>query len=127
MDQRKILIVEDDKFLYDLYQRVLLEAGFLVDVAIDGEEGLKRAEEGRYDLVLLDIMLPKKNGVDVLKALKSDGSKVKNLPVIVLSNLGQEDIIQQCLRMGAVGYLVKVQNLPQEVVSRVKEFFGITA
>lgn len=127
MDQRKILIVEDDKFLYDLYQRVLLEAGFLVDVAIDGEEGLKRAEEGQYDLVLLDIMLPKKNGVDVLKALKSDGSKAKNLPVIVLSNLGQEDIIQQCLRMGAVGYLVKVQNLPQEVVSRVKEFFGITA
>lgn len=116
--QKRILLIEDDKFLYDLYLNVLQKGGFYVEVADNGEDGLFKALNDNFDLILLDIMLPKKNGVDVLKELKEKG---KNTPVLVLSNLGQEEIVQQCLTLGAVGYLIKVQNLPQDVVIRVNE------
>lgn len=126
MDQKTILLIEDDKFLYDLYKKVLAEAGFLVEVADDGEKGLAAAKSKKYDLVLLDIMLPKKNGVDVLKELKASNTIGKTSPVIVLSNLGQDDIIKQCLGLGAIGYLIKVENLPQEIVRKVSDFITPT-
>lgn len=123
MDKKNILLIEDDKFLSDLYQKVLTQAGYQVEVARDGEAGLSKAQQQRYDLILLDIMLPKKNGVDVLRDLKGK-DLTKNIPVMVLSNLGQEDIVKDCLFLGAVGYLLKVEHLPQEVVGRINEFFN---
>lgn len=119
---KRILLVEDDKFIYDLYKKVLTEAGFVIDIAADGEEGLNKILQGGNDLILLDIMLPKKNGIQILSDLKAANSRV---PVMVLSNLGQDEVIRQCLSLGAIGYLVKVQNLPQDVVLRVKEYFGV--
>ncbi len=123
MNPKKILLIEDDKFIFDLYKRVLTQAGYEVMVAQDGEEGIKMAQNQKFDLILLDIMLPKKNGVEVLRDLKGN-DLTKNIPVMVLSNLGQEDIIKDCLSLGAVGYLLKVEHLPQEVVGRINEFFN---
>ena len=123
MEPKKILLVEDDKLIAELYQRSLSQAGFWVEMASDGEEGILKAGQQRYDLILLDIMLPKKTGIEVLEALKSGNLLSKGSPVMVLSNLGQDDIISQCLSLGAVGYLVKSQNLPDEIVDKVKDFF----
>lgn len=121
---KRILLVEDDKFLYDLYKRVLTDIGYEVDVAVDGEDGLNKATQNKYDLILLDIMMPKKSGVELLLELKAASSPSREIPIVMMSNLGQDDVINQCLSAGAAGFLIKAQNLPQDIVSRVKEFLG---
>lgn len=124
MDEIKnILLAEDDNLIADLYKRLLTNAGYLVDLAVDGQEALEKLSKTHYKLILLDIMMPQKNGIEVLQELKSSNYPSKDTPVIVLSNLGQDDIISQCLNLGAVGYLVKSQNLPDEIVNKVKDFF----
>lgn len=116
----KVLLVEDELHIRDLYQRVLAKAGFEVVVAIDGEEGLEMAY-GNPDIILLDIMMPKLNGIEVLKRLKSD-ERTKEISVVLLTNLGQENIIREALEMGARAYLMKVRISPYELANRVKEF-----
>lgn len=120
--QKKILIVEDDLFIRELYERTLTQAGYAVVTAADGEEGLKLAKDAP-DLVLLDIMLPKVHGIDVLKKLKEDQT-TKNLPIVMLTNLGQENIMNEAFKIGAAGYLVKMRFEPQEIVNYVQEFLG---
>ena len=123
MDEIKnILLAEDDKLIADLYQRSLTKAGYFVDLAADGQEALDKLSKTYYKLVLLDIMMPQKNGVEVLQQLKGSNFPSKDSPVIVVSNLGQDDIINQCLNLGAVGYLIKSQNLPEQIVEKVKDF-----
>lgn len=116
----KILLVEDELFVRELYERVLRQAGFEISSAVDGEEGLKLAQE-RPDLILLDIMLPKMNGINVLKSLKAD-EKTKSIPVLLLTNLGQESVIKEALRIGAKGYMMKMRLTPYEIVGHVKDF-----
>src|SRR5438105_3880253 len=89
---KKLLLVEDELQISDLYQHILSQAGLKIIAAFDGEEGLKLAQT-RPDLILLDIMLPKKNGMTVLHELKSN-EQTKDIPVILLTNLGQADIIK---------------------------------
>lgn len=120
--QKKILIVEDDLFIRELYERTLTQAGYAVVTAADGQEGLKLAKDAP-DLVLLDIMLPKVHGIDVLKKLKEDQT-TKNIPIVMITNLGQENIMNEAFKIGAAGYLVKMRFEPQEIANYVQEFLG---
>lgn len=118
--KKKILLIEDDKFIADLYKRVLKSTDYELDYAADGELGYQKIEQGKYDLILLDLMLPGKNGVDVLKDLKNQDNKT---PVLVLSNLGEDKIVEECLNMGAIGFLLKSSNTPREVLAKIDQFF----
>jgi len=123
MDQPiKILLVEDDVFILDMYKIMFKKAGFEVETAVDGEEGVKKAQDGDYDIILLDIMLPKLNGLDVLRAIRKNDCKAKDTPVFLLTNLGQENVIKEAFKIGAQGYLMKANLLPAQVVSQVQEF-----
>mgnify|MGYP001594646631 CR=1 FL=1 len=117
----KILIVEDEMFVRELYERVLSQNGFEVFTASDGEKGLAIAASAHPDLILLDVMMPGVNGLEVLKRLKAD-SDLKDIPVVLLTNLGQQSVIQQALDQGASGYLMKVRLTPYQVLAHVKEF-----
>ena len=116
----KVLLVEDELHIRELYQRVLTRAGFEVTCAIDGVEGLQLARQSP-DIILLDIMMPKLNGIEMLKKLKAD-SETKEISVILLTNLGQESIIREALTMGARGYIMKVRISPYDLIDKVKEF-----
>lgn len=123
MDQtRKILIVEDDQFLREFYQELLTAEGYFVDVAADGEVGLSKIQNNEYNLILLDLMLPKKDGVQILRDLKVKGAKSQNLTIVVLTNLGQDLVIKECFELGADGYLIKSALNPDQVLTEVKSY-----
>lgn len=117
----KILLIEDDPLMIRMYQRKLLNDNFEVETAVNGEEGLVKVRSFRPELVLLDIMMPKLNGLQVLERMKADPA-ISKIPVIILTNVGgtQEDI-ERGLELGAVAYLVKSYYRPDEVVAKVKE------
>lgn len=119
---KRILIVEDDQFLREFYQELLQSEGFVVDVAEDGEVGLTKARQGGYNLILLDIMLPKKDGLQILRDLKVTPPQTPNGPVVVLTNLGQDVIIKQCFALGATGYLIKSAMNPDQVLNEVRSY-----
>ncbi len=120
--QKKILIVEDDQFLREFYQELLADQGYLVDVAPDGELALQKIRSQDYNLVLLDIMMPKKDGIGVLSDLKVQGPHSTNLTIVMLTNLGQDTVIKQCFEMGASGYLIKSALNPDQVLAEVEGF-----
>jgi len=119
---KKILIVEDDQFLREFYQELLTEEGYLIDVAADGEVALSKLQGNEYDLALLDIMLPKKDGVQILRDLKQAPAKTSNLTIVVLTNLGQDAVIKECFDLGAQGYLIKSAMNPDQVLQEVKSY-----
>ncbi len=116
----KILIIEDDTFLSSMYSTKFNLEGFEVVVANKGEEGIKLAEEEKPDIILLDILLPGVDGFTVLKKLKKEDN-IKGIPVIMLTNLGQNDDVRKGFELGAVGYLIKAHYMPSEVVEKVKD------
>ncbi len=118
--QSHILIVEDDNFLADIYQKKFEMEGFKVSTSNNGEKALVDIKKKMPDLVLLDILLPKLDGFAVLEKLKAD-SATKNIPIILLTNLGQQDDVQRGLEKGAVDYLIKTHFKPSEVVDKVKK------
>lgn len=120
----KILLVEDDQFLSDLYNDLLKDEGYEVALANNGEDALKEIMDGQFDLVLLDIMLPKKDGLTVLKQLGDEGKK-KAGQVVMLTNLGQEAIIQEAINAGATGYLIKSALAPDQLLDKVRNFLGV--
>jgi CheY-like chemotaxis protein len=124
---KKILLVEDDAFVRDLYNTVLTKAGYEIEIANDGEEAVGMAGYKIYDLILLDIMLPKLTGMEVLKALRADGARAKDTPVYLLTNLGEENIMEEAYKLGANGYLLKAKYLPKQLVDEVDKFFDKTA
>lgn len=124
--EQKVLIVEDDAFLAGIYSSKFQSEGFLVEHAGDGEEALKLAQHGP-DIILLDILLPKMDGFEVLKHLKKD-AKTKDIPVILLTNLGQKSDVEFGLKQGAADYLIKAHFMPQETVEKVKKVLaGVSA
>ena len=120
MANKKILIIEDDQRINKVYRAKLMVEGIDVAVALDGEEGLRKVYSEKPDLILLDLMLPKISGFDILKKIKSD-PKVKDIPVLVLSNLAQEKEIEKGKALGAEDYLVKTNFSIQEVMEKIKK------
>ena len=121
---KKILIVEDDPFLIDIYTTKLKDSGFSVEVAKEGESALRKLNEEKFDLLLLDIVLPQIDGWEILEKVKSQKSKVKsleNLKIVILSNLGQKEEVEKGLKLGATKYLIKAHHTPSEVVEEIKE------
>jgi len=121
--REKILIIEDDEFLSSLYKELLEEEGYLVDLEKDGEAGLETAEGGGYDLILLDIMLPKMDGLQILQSLGAGGLG-KNGPVVMLTNLGQDSIVKDALKRGASGFLIKSSLTPDQILHEVRVFLN---
>ena len=116
----KILLVEDDPFLLDMYSTKFKEVGFDVAVAQDGEMAIVKVKEVMPELVLLDVVLPKKDGFEVLKVLKSD-AQTAGIPVVMLTNLGLDSDVKRGLELGAQSYIIKAHFTPTEVVAKVKE------
>jgi DNA-binding response OmpR family regulator len=114
-----ILLVEDDRFLRRAAEATLKQAGFTVITAGDGEEALRQAAATAPSLVLLDLIMPKLQGFEVLRRLKQDPATTA-IPVVVLSNLGQESDVRQALDLGAVAYLIKSNLSLKDLVTRVR-------
>ncbi|MDP3973808.1 MAG: response regulator [Candidatus Daviesbacteria bacterium] len=123
---KRILIVEDDQFLREFYQELLEAEGYILDTASEGETGLRKIQQNEYDLILLDIMLPKLNGIQILSQLKTQRAKNAKAPIVVLTNLGQDVTIKQCFDLGAAGYLIKSALNPDEVLNEVKSYLQKT-
>ena len=117
---RRILLAEDDRFLRKAGEMALKRAGYTVLIAVNGEEALRTAQSELPDLILLDLIMPKLNGFDVLQALKKEAPTAQ-IPVIILSNLGQDRDVQQALEAGAAAYLIKTNLSLQALVQRVEE------
>ena len=120
--KKKILIIEDDQFLREFYQELLQSEGFQVDMAVDGATGLSIVSAGGFALILLDIMLPQKDGLQILRELKLNPPKLPNGPIVVLSNLGQGEEIRQGLALGAADYLVKADFTISEVTDKILKY-----
>src|SRR4051812_3065397 len=120
---KTILYVEDNAIVVAAYKGVLTRAGFNVDVADDGLVAMKKLAMGQYDLILLDLMMPKINGTDVLKYIRST-PKLKALPVVVLSDGTLADVADTALRLGVQGTLLKSQCTPDELVQLLKKVSG---
>ncbi len=116
---KKILLVEDEVFIRDLYVRQLSKAGFQVKTAGDGQAGLQMLQAEPFDLLLLDIMLPGMNGLQVLREFKTQNPNSKMI-TILLTNLGQEAVIKEGFELGAQAYLIKASYTPDQVVNEVK-------
>ena len=119
-EPRRILVAEDDRFLRKAAEMALKRQGYTVLTAANGEEALRTARSVLPDLILLDLIMPKLNGFDVLQALKKD-APTAHIPVIILSNLGQDRDVQQALDAGASAYLIKTDLSLQGLVQRVEE------
>jgi len=122
---KTILLVEDDKFLSNLLKNRLEKENFNVIHAVDGEEAVNilRTSPSKPDLVLLDIILPKKNGFEVLEEVKQD-LEFKTLPIIIISNLGQDDDLSRGKELGATEYYIKAQTSIDDLISKIKSFIG---
>jgi DNA-binding response OmpR family regulator len=118
---KKILIVEDDKSIAEMYARLLVKEGYHVDYALNGKDGLTKSRQGEYDLILLDIMMPEVTGIDVLKELRGpDGLGLPQTKIVVLTNLGQNQASQEALMAKADGYLIKADVVPSKLLKIVK-------
>lgn len=119
--EQKILLIEDDRYLCRAYKDGLERAGFEILLAHDGVEGLEKIKSEKPNLILLDLILPAKSGFEVLEEVKLDES-LKKIPIVVLSNLGQESDIRASKNLGAVDYLVKADYTMKEVIRKVKYY-----
>jgi len=121
---KKILIVDDENILLELLSKKFKEEGFEVEMASDGEEGFKKALEILPDLIILDVVMPKVNGLEMLAKLRND-EKGKDIKVIVLTNVKEIEKIEDAVKDGASEYLVKVEWSLENLVKKVKSKFGM--
>lgn len=117
----RILLIEDDPFLSDLYKNQLEKAGHTVFQTFDTSEGIKDVAQNNPDLVLLDLIMPKFSGMEILKSLKGEDAS-KKIPVVVLSNIKDEKIIQQAKDLGARGYIIKASITPDQIAEEIKKY-----
>jgi DNA-binding response OmpR family regulator len=121
---KKILLVEDDPFLIDIYQKKLRDSGFEVEVAKDGEKALETLKEKNFDLMLLDIVLPKIDGwkiLEELREMKKEKKDLEKMKIVIWSNLGEKEDIKKGLSLGATSYLIKANFTPSEVVREIEK------
>ncbi len=120
--QKKVLVVEDDIQISKVYEIKLAKEGILTVHANNGEDAMKLLSEEKPDLIILDLMIPKKDGFWVLSEIK-ENNKYLGIPVLVISNLGQKDDMVRAMDLGATEYLIKVDHQIQEIVDKIKEYF----
>jgi len=120
---KKILFIEDESALQKTFGEILRQEGYEMISALDGETGLRLAKSGKPDLILLDLILPKMPGFDVLKKLKED-NETKDIPVIVLTNLEDIKDVDRAIELGATTYLVKAKYSLEEIVEKIKNALG---
>ena len=119
-----ILLVEDDSFISGMYQTKLSSLGYQVELKEDGEAAWERLQNDPLpDLVLLDVVLPKKDGFEILEGLRAQ-DRTKDLPIILLTNLGQKPDIERGIKLGADDYIIKAHFTPSEVVEKIKKVLG---
>lgn len=118
----RLLIVDDDLYIRELYQEVLTDAGYIVETAKDGIDGLNKIKEGGFSIILLDVMMPQLDGIQVLLNAAKQTPAKPNGPTILLTNLSHDPVIQEGLKAGAITYLIKADITPDDLVARVKEF-----
>lgn len=121
---KKIVLIEPDDFLAEIYSAKFRQEGFKVKRAADGEQGLKLVEREKPDIILLDILLPKKDGFEVIRELKSQNG-LNKIPIIVVTNLGQKEDIDKALALGAADYVIKAHFVPSETISTIKKLLKI--
>ncbi len=127
VDKEKIILIEDDKLIREIYTFTLQKAGYEVLAAADGAEGITHAKNNPdAKLIFLDVIMPETNGVEVLKKLKID-SNIANIPVILLSNLTDEKVVDEAMKLGASEYLVKAEISPTQLVDKAKEILAFYA
>ena len=119
----KILIIDDDVDTLKLVGLMLQKQGYQIAAANNGERGLTQAEVEKPDLILLDIIMPYMDGLEVLKKIKSE-ERLKNIPIILLTNLSQKEEISQGLELGANDYLIKSHFTPSEVLEKIKKYLN---
>jgi DNA-binding response OmpR family regulator len=120
---KKVLVVEDDLFLSDIYNQFFTKRGYDVTNAYDGDDAVMKAKENDFDFIMLDIMLPKRTGIDVLKDIRTTDNKSKSIPIFMLTNLGYDEIIKNSFDLGANGFFVKSNLLPNQIIDEVEAFF----
>ncbi|MBI4097889.1 MAG: response regulator [Candidatus Levybacteria bacterium] len=120
-NQPRILVVEDEEYLRDLYQEVLSDQGYFVDTAKDGNEGLVKIKAGGWDLVMLDIILPGMDGIEIMRVMKTNPPQVPNKKVVFLTNLDKDKEMQEALALGD-GYFIKSQITPGNLVDQIKTY-----
>lgn len=118
----KVLLVDDDRELSCLYEELLTDAGYQVEIALDGQSALTKIAAGGYDLVLLDIMMPKIDGLEVLRRIKALNLAPNNGPVVILSALDQNKITNEAKSLGAAGFMHKPELTPDQFLEEVKKY-----
>jgi len=118
-NKKAILIIEDDIFVRELVSMKLREAKYKVTESSDGQDGLNKLLAGQYTLVLLDLMVPIKNGLEILAEFKDKKSADYNPKIIIMSNLSEQEKITECLKLGAIDYIVKSHYSPTEIVAKI--------
>ena len=121
---KRILVVDDDLYIRELYEEVLKGEGYDVDAAVNGEEALVKLQKGGYDLVLLDVMMPKLDGIGVLTKLSENPPQTKNGPILLLTNLGHDPILKEALNKGANRFVIKADMTPDQLIINVKKALG---
>ena len=116
--KNKIVIIEDDLFLLEIYSRKFSDANFDIATAIEGESALEVIHKEKPDIILLDLILPKIDGLEVLRVIKKDKT-LNKIPVVVLTNRGEKDLIEKSIKLGAAAYITKITYTPTEVISKV--------
>lgn len=122
-ESKKILIVEDEDYIREMYAEVLRDEGYEVEEADEGKKGLKKIMEGGYDLILLDVILPYIDGFDIIKKVSQEKPKKPNGGILFLTNLSEDVAIDEGIELGAKGYLVKSDFTPGEVVDKINSYF----
>lgn len=122
---QKILIIDDDLYIRELYQEIMKDAGFLTDTAVDGEDGLLKILNNEYNLILLDVMMPKLDGLSLLKKLSdSNPDLIKKIPIILVTNLSHDPILNEALSTGARSYIIKTDITPDKLIEKVKSYMS---
>lgn len=118
----RILLIEDDDDLRQMYTLIFTKAGYDLTTANDGVQGVAKAREGNFQLILLDLMMPKLDGIGFLKELQKEGPKKPNGPVVVLSNAGYNKVAEEAMTLGASGFLLKADLLPKDLLREVEKY-----
>ncbi len=116
-----VLCIEDDRFIGEMYVRALRQAGYEVDWVVGGDDGLAAAKSKPYDYLLLDIMLPQKQGTEVINELRGKHNLLPNTKVLVLTNFAQEDKARQAIQEKVEGYYIKADITPRKLIEIIKE------